>query len=440
MTDLSSFPHLTDLALLRETRSLVANERGATVLVIAALREIDARQLFLSEGYASLFTFCTDSLHLSEASAYKRITVARASRVFPELLDALHRGALNLSTAVMIVPSLTSTNVTQIVEAASFKKKRDVQKLIAEHDPRPDVRTIVRRQPRPAPGPDDVGQANTESSLFPGGPAHDVAVEESGGRPQVSTAAADALANQPTASMPTASAPHARRAQPLKPAVIAPLSPSRYKIQFTADQETHDKLRRAQALLRHRIPSGDVGTIFNRALTLLIAHLERKKLGLVRRPRVKEHPVKAGSRHIPMRIRRAVWKRDEGRCAFVGAQGRCIEREPLEFHHVVPFAAGGSTTIENIQLRCRAHNKHKGVLLFGEDAMRQTHFAARGWHRPLTRSTPSLLICRAPQARARPAARAARPSTNRSCRTSRRASARLTRGRRRRSSRPECGG
>jgi hypothetical protein len=34
----------------------------------------------------------------------------------------------------------------------------------------------------------------------------------------------------------------------------------------------------------------------------------------------------------------------------------------LEFHHVVPFAAGGSTTVENIALRCRlrrAHNQYE---------------------------------------------------------------------------------
>lgn len=42
---------------------------------------------------------------------------------------------------------------------------------------------------------------------------------------------------------------------------------------------THDTLRRAQNLLRHAIPSGDLAAIFDRALTLLVADLEVRKAG-----------------------------------------------------------------------------------------------------------------------------------------------------------------
>jgi hypothetical protein len=36
---------------------------------------------------------------------------------------------------------------------------------------------------------------------------------------------------------------------------------------------------------------------------------------------------------------------------------------------VVPFASGGMATVENIELRCRAHNAHEAVLYFGQDLM-----------------------------------------------------------------------
>lgn len=65
------------------------------------------------------------------------------------------------------------------------------------------------------------------------------------------------------------------------------------------------------------------------------------------------------SRRIPAAERRPVWTRDDGRCAFVGADGRCSETGFLEFHHVVPFAAGGPGTLDNLQLRCRAHNAYE---------------------------------------------------------------------------------
>ena len=56
-----------------------------------------------------------------------------------------------------------------------------------------------------------------------------------------------------------------------------------------------------------------------------------------------------------------MWQRDEGCCAFVGRAGRCRETAFLEFHHVVPYAAGGAATADNIQLRCRAHNQYEAA-------------------------------------------------------------------------------
>jgi hypothetical protein len=145
---------------------------------------------------------------------------------------------------------------------------------------------------------------------------------------------------------------------------VAPLAPERYKVQMTVSRETHDKLRRVQDLLRHQVPDGDPAVVFDRALTLLLQDLERKKLADVRGPR----PARAStpvSRHVPAAVRREVWKRDAGQCAFVGDVRRCTERGFLEFHHVIPFAAGGPTTAENLELRCRAHNVYEAERHFG---------------------------------------------------------------------------
>ena len=48
-------------------------------------------------------------------------------------------------------------------------------------------------------------------------------------------------------------------------------------MQFTVSRETYQKLREAQDLLRHRLPDGDVAGIFDRALTLLIAELQKTR-------------------------------------------------------------------------------------------------------------------------------------------------------------------
>jgi 5-methylcytosine-specific restriction endonuclease McrA len=128
--------------------------------------------------------------------------------------------------------------------------------------------------------------------------------------------------------------------------------------------ETHEKLRRVQDLLRHRVPNGDPAEIFDRGLTLLLKDLERSKAAATKRPRAPA-TVNQGSRHISAEVRRTVWPRDGAQCKFEGPHGQCRETGFLEFHHVVPYAAGGTTTADNLELRCAAHNRYEAEQFFG---------------------------------------------------------------------------
>jgi hypothetical protein len=148
-----------------------------------------------------------------------------------------------------------------------------------------------------------------------------------------------------------------RPSQPL----VTPRSPGRYLLRVTISSETHAKLRQARDLLRHAIPDGDPAAILDRALTLLVHRLEREKAAITSRPRASRTSggpaePQSGSRRIPAAVRREVWIRDQGRCAFEGPHGRCRETGRLEFHHIVPFASGGRAEASNMALRCRAHN------------------------------------------------------------------------------------
>jgi hypothetical protein len=79
---------------------------------------------------------------------------------------------------------------------------------------------------------------------------------------------------------------------------------------------------------------------------------------------------KPAKRNIPVAIRRAVWTRDGGHCAYQSQAGRsCGSRETIEFHHRVPWARCKEHMIDNIALRCRAHNQYEAVLDFGEAHM-----------------------------------------------------------------------
>ena len=287
---------LSDDELVDQVKDLAARERRATVALIRSLVEFDARRLYLREGCSSLFTYCTQVLHLAEGSAYNRIEAARAAQRYPQILDGLEQGDLTLTAVRLLAPHLTSENHSDVLAAARHKSKYEIQELVASLNPRYAAATIIRHLT----------------------------------------------------------------------GVVTPLAPDRYELQVTLSRETHEKLRRAQALARHALPDGDLGRVLDRALTLLIEDLERRKCAKVESPRPRRAERTASGRYIPAHVRRAVWQRDKGRCAFVGRSGRCRETGFLEFHHADPYAVGGAATPDNIQLRCHAHNQYEARIFFGD--------------------------------------------------------------------------
>ncbi|MBI5709662.1 MAG: hypothetical protein HZC42_05050, partial [Candidatus Eisenbacteria bacterium] len=161
---------------------------------------------------------------------------------------------------------------------------------------------------------------------------------------------------------------------------MTPLSPQRYALQLTVGQGTYEKLRYAQALLGHQLPSGDLARVLDRALEALIEQLERRKFAATSKPRPRRAPRRASAnpRHIPAHVKRAVWERDGGRCTFVGDTGhRCPARKLLEFDHVEEVARGGRASVAGVRLRCRAHNQYAAECTFGTDFMNHKREAAR---------------------------------------------------------------
>lgn len=345
-----SIDKMSDRELVERTTRAVGAERHATAELLALLAELDSRRLYLGEGCSSLFTYCTRVLHFSEHAAYHRIEAARAARRFPIILILVADGSVTLTTVAMLRPHLTEGNHEALLGTARHKSKRDVELLIAALAPRPDVKALIRRLPTWR----EVQTALTEPAGLVDG----------------STASSSEPVVAPAGASPKSSAVHlaAASAAPAPRPRVAPLASDRYLLRVTLSADAHANLRKAQKLMAHRVPNGDPALIIEKALSLLVAELERTKIASVRRPRPRSEgpsPSSSGSRHIPAGLRRTVWARDEGRCAFVGSCGRCTETSRLEFHHLVPFARGGATTLENIALRCRSHNDYESELAFG---------------------------------------------------------------------------
>jgi hypothetical protein len=135
-------------------------------------------------------------------------------------------------------------------------------------------------------------------------------------------------------------------------------------------EEGEATLREVRALLRHQIPNGDLGEIFERALKLLHAQVRKQRFAQTDRPRTSREPKGRPSRHLPAEIRREVEKRDQGCCTYVSKDGRrCQARDFLQFHHLDNWAWSKRHSVDRIVLRCWGHNQHAARQDFGESWM-----------------------------------------------------------------------
>jgi 5-methylcytosine-specific restriction endonuclease McrA len=323
-----SLTHLDDEALLRGFFSLLACDRRTTARLLAHIAEIDARHLYLRAGFESMQAYCVRELNLSTDAAAKRLQVARLARQLPVLFEAIADGRLHVKAVRLLAPRLNHSNVDELIEAAAGMTASEVEIMLANRYPQ------------------------AEPLRFDDGIVPQVFVSQGVGE---NSHAPGHASFSPTASEV---APRVRTK-------IAPIAPERYTLQVTLHGSTCNKLRRAQELLGHAVPSGDVAEVLDRALELLVEKLERRKFG-AKNPR-RERPV-ATTRCITVRTRNAVNERDGGRCTALDLKGqRCNSTKNIEYDHIIPVALGGKSTVDNLRLVCRAHNQAAAEQVFGRE-------------------------------------------------------------------------
>jgi len=338
------FSKVSDDDLLRRLTELLTKSRRVEAELIAHIGEVDSRRLYASKA-SSMFVYSTEVLHLSEHEAYLRITVARAARKHPILLDMLADGRLHLSGIAKLVPLLTESNRETLLARAAHQSKRKIEELVAELSPKPDVPATLRKLPERRK---NIPQMETQLGLD--------RVGSSPESKQVNLERETRASSLPAPARTT-------------PAVVQPIAPERWRVQFTASGELRDKLDRLRTLMRSSVPDGNLATIIEEAVTEKLEKLEAKRFAKTKAPRksLEETRTSPSSRYIPAAVKRAVCERDQRQCTFVTEDGRrCREREGLEFHHRKPYGRGGDHSVDNICLLCRCHNGYLAERDYGK--------------------------------------------------------------------------
>jgi hypothetical protein len=353
---------LSDGELQVELRMLLANGARTEARVVAHLAEVDARKLHLTMGASSLFDYCLTRLELSNNEAFHRITAARLARKFPLIFEMLERRDVHLTAVCLLRDYLTVENHQELLRKASHKTKTQIEELLAQRFPKPDVVSRVRKLPPRNAMPQLTGEMR--------------------GNVDVATDGAEATSTGVAMGGGAATGGGAPRA-------IEPLSGASYRLQVNASAHLKRKIDRARDLMSHANPSGDLAVLIERAFDALLERLEAKRFAQTKRPRpIPPKPAKgqvsrdgvaepaaacAGSAvrapaangrgavrrvHLPHHVRREVVERDGQRCTFTSVEGhRCTARAFLQFHHEKAWAIGGADTAQNLKLLCRAHNR-----------------------------------------------------------------------------------
>ena len=306
--DRYSLRHLSRQKIDRGLRAISARDRQTTADLLAYLAEAEVQRIYDDHGYSSMLTYCMGELRYSEDTALRRIGVARAARRFPAIYPAIADGRLNLTAVLLIKPHLRPENAVELLSAIANRTKREIERLIAERWPQ-------------------------------------------------------ALALERVGKMK-----------------VVPIAPGLYEIRVVVRQTTLDGLNRSRELMSHANPSGDMDVVLDRLARSGNAQMEKRKFAATENPRRTRSGASDGhienslptrsrasdSRHLPAEVRRAVYLRDGGQCIFVDARGRrCESRHQLEYDHIVPVARGGTSTVGNLRLLCRAHNHIAAIATFG---------------------------------------------------------------------------
>ncbi len=349
----------------------------------------------------------------------------------------LTEASIHLTGILLIGPHLTPENRDELLARVRFRTKREIERLVAELAPAPDAPARIEFLHE---GATDRQEPTIEVIVPPrrrntwaafvrslAGPVRQLQHGLGAGEAPPATPESNAVLTGNV--LPGASAPGAITSHgPVPNAPVAQkANPGpRYRIQFTVDQSFLELLEEARALLQHTILNRDLVEVQRRALHDLVKRLRARKLGMTDRPRRNQSasglegapetvaataartmgtptadvetpsaaealaphgamrapnaPSTAPARrhHLPVSVRRAVWHRDGACCTYMDGRGqRCRENSGLELHHLEPHARGGPATLENLTLRCRAHNALAAEQDFGRARILEKRSAQR---------------------------------------------------------------
>jgi len=328
-----SLKGLSDKELTGRLRQLVNKEQSLTLLILPHLAEVERRGLYLEKAYSTLVEYCICELGYGESSAWRRVRAAKVINEVPEVYDLMKEDRLSFSAVLQVANVINPENKNDLLSKIQNKSKRQIDHVIAEFQPP----QVIPDQARPRLVKKAVADKRA-TSLELG----QISLHSEG-------------KNDPTDEIST----------PGIEVVLVKM----FEIRFAADEELMELIQWMKSHLSHKYPNG---TSFLEIFKYAASYVKQRE-DLANRKKARKSSAKTDTRYVPKAIKQKVWRRDQGKCAFVGSSGkRCNTDYNLQYdHYPVPYARGGPSTESNLRLLCAKHNRYTAEKVYGEQAIKK---------------------------------------------------------------------
>ena len=314
----NSLSHLSSADLIQNLRKLISQERDVLTQILWHLREVEFRKLFAEAGYPSLFEYAVKELGYSESSAFRRISSMRLLKSLP---------ASEVKTVEVAIQS-GSLNLSKLTQAQAYFKHKE--KMGIELDSSTKTKVISDLESK------SVRECERYFSLL----APEILPQEK----------------------------------------VRTLTEAKSEIKIIVSNNLLEKIKRSKTLQSHVNHEASLAEVLEMALDIAIKKKESKSDSL---PTSKVKPnisavdrnflkVKSGSslnqRHIPSKIRKFIWNRDQGECTYQNKKtGRiCASTYQIEIDHIHPIVLNGDADPKNLRLLCKTHNAFVAKKIFAK--------------------------------------------------------------------------
>lgn len=316
--------HVSNNELTFRLEKLVRSERKITHLILVHILEVESRRLYADLGYDGMFAYLTKGLGYSESAAYRRLQTARLLKVAPNIIHKIESGELNLSQLTQVqkmlknskTPSESQVTINSVLAKIENKNTFETQKILAV-------------------------EFNTP-----------IQVHES----------------------------------------VKPQKDNSVRLELTFTEKQFESLKISKDLLSHVVHDGSLSEVvsylcekYNRStigkkkvesvsVPCIDANekqvltndrdRDRDKVVVQKKDKVTHRFSEAAPRtgqkrsYLSVKSKRLILQKAEHSCEFVNAETgiRCGSSYQLQMDHVVPFAVGGSSSLDNLRALCRTHN------------------------------------------------------------------------------------